>query len=126
MPQPSRFAEKPGRQAPRHRADGRGTVSECMLKALQALIWMLALASAGPAWATGAPAGDPERPLVISPGPPPAPASQGPAAGARAQERPETDADRLFRVYMLPGVAVLVLIVAGALAALFFPNLKRA
>ena len=126
MPLQSRFAEKPGRQAPRHRADKRRTVSECMLKALQALIWMFALASAGPAWATGTPAGDPERARVISPGAPPAPVAQGPAAGALAQERPETEADRFFRVYMLPGVAVLVLIVAGALLALFFPNLKKA
>jgi len=126
MSQPSRLAKKPGRQSPRHRTDGRRAVSGCVLKALQALIWMLALASAGPAWATGVAAGDPEQPLVTSPGAPPAPAAQGSAAGALTQERPETDADRLFRVYMLPGVAVLVLVIAGALVALFFPNLKRA
>jgi len=85
---------------------------------LQYLIWTLVCSSAAMAWAADDPGGS--RPAENSAGQ--AAASDGQVNRPPGNDTPETDADWFFRVYMLPGTAVLVLIVATTLTAVFYPK----
>jgi|GEM_PF-2147749 len=89
---------------------------------LNTLIWGFFCTSAAISWA----ADDPGVPGVTRNTVMHASASANPANGANARERTETDADRFFRTYMLPGTAVLVLMVGGTLTAVFYPKAETA
>ena len=85
---------------------------------LQYLIWTLVCSSAAMAWAADDPGG---ARLTVN-GARQAAASDGQVNRTVGNDTPETDADRFFRAYMLPGTAVLVLIVATTLTAVFYPK----
>ena len=85
---------------------------------LQYLIWTLVCASAAMVWA----ADDPGGSLLTGNAAERAAASDRQVNRPPGNDTPESDADRFFRVYMLPGTAVLVLIVASALTAVFYPK----
>ena len=85
---------------------------------LQSLIWICICSSPAMAWAADDPGGS--RPAANASEQ--AAASDGQVHRPFGNDTPESDADRFLRVYMLPGTAVLVLIVASALTAVFYPK----
>ncbi|EPR41654.1 MULTISPECIES: hypothetical protein [Desulfococcus] len=115
------------RRAHAGKGGGRRRIRRRMFNILCTCIWTAVLASAVPAW-TGErlPAGgDPDGRAIVSKVSEHAPepdARTGPPAG---HDVPESDADRFFRDVMLPGVGLLVIIIAVALTTIFFPKRNR-
>jgi hypothetical protein len=94
------------------------------------LIWTAVFGVIAMAWAAqdnavnSRTARDPhQRPAVTTVSTQPGPSSDGQAGGA-VHDASESDADRFFRAYMLPGAAVLVVVIAIALVAIFFPKFE--
>jgi tellurite resistance protein TehA-like permease len=96
---------------------------------LHALIWVAVIASTAMAWAEGTSnsaraAGDPNQGPIGSTVSTPDPSARGQAGGA-GHDALKTDADRFFRARMLPGAALLVLVIAIALTAIFWPSTPK-
>jgi hypothetical protein len=95
-----------------------------------ALIWTAVLGAIAVAWAAqdiaanSRGAGDPHQQPAMSSVSAPGPSSGGRPGGAAMHRAPESDADRFFRACMLPGAAVLVVVIASALVAIFFPKFE--
>lgn len=102
------------------------TIRGIGLSVFHQLIWMAVFASTAMTWAAGEGlvAHDPERlqiRLNVSEHPP-APDAQADTDAKHGG--PETNADRVFRDFMLPGAALLVIIISIVLVAIFFPQRK--
>jgi hypothetical protein len=95
-----------------------------------ALVWTAVFGALAMAWAAQEIAvnsrtarGPHQRPAVSTVSTQPGPSSGG-QAGRAAHDASESDADRFFSAYMLPGAAVLVVVIAIALVAIFFPKFE--
>jgi len=94
-----------------------------------ALIWTAVFGAIAMAWAaqdiTGntRTARDPHQRPAVSTVSAPGSSSGGQAGGA-VHDTSESDADHFFRAYMLPGAAVLVVVIAIVLVAIFFPKFE--
>ncbi len=84
---------------------------------LHSLIWMCICSSAATAWADDPGGSHPAGHAVEQTAD-----SDGQVNLPPGNDTPETDADRFFRFYMLPGTAALVLMVATVLTAVFYPK----
>lgn len=110
---------------PRRRVNRPRNIRGIARKFLYSLIWMAVFSSAamtgvaGEVRATAALDRQAVGWKVSEPGL--APDSQRSAAVSPATPE-KTDADKFFRAYMLPGTALLVLIISIALVAIFFPR----
>ncbi|MGA9538922.1 MAG: hypothetical protein WBR24_23740 [Desulfobacterales bacterium] len=101
-------------------------ISEFALKVFQSMIWVAVFTSVAMIGATGeiCVASDPDRQEVVLNVSEPDPLSDAQASNAVAHGAPEKDADQFFRSYMLPGAALLIMIISITLVAIFFPRRK--
>ncbi len=101
-------------------------IRQSVFKIFYSLIWTAVLTSSAMTWATGdaSAANDPARHEVVLNASETEAASDSRTRAGVLHATPETDADSFFRLYMLPGAALLVMIISTALLVIFFPRLK--
>lgn len=83
---------------------------------LSSLIWMTILSSVTIAWAQETPVGSRPTVSVTEENS----QNNDRTAGILGRDMLENNADKFFRVYMLPGTAILVLVFAATLTAIFY------
>lgn len=101
-------------------------IPEFALKVFQSVIWVAVFTSVAMIGARDeiCAASDLDRQEVVLNVSGPDPVSDAQASNAVAQGAPETNGDRFFRSYMLPGAALLIMIISITLVAIFFPRRK--